>query len=992
MWAWCDIREMDVDQYLADMEMLIARYGPGGTEERENPVTFVFMNAHTYPYVDYGEEVYNSNMQIREYCEEHDHWFYDFYDLECFDPDENYFGDGTPERGPWNGDKRLRWDMSYDLEEGGRGNWGIEWMNANPGTELTELSADDICTHCAHSNGEGGDNNSRLHCVLKGQAAWWLWASLAGWQEEIPVSDIQIYATGDTSVLTGQELQLHATILPANATNTEIEWSVIQGSGTATISQQGLLLGEQPGEVQVVCTAQDGSGVADTLLVPVLDPTVPVSSISISTAGSASEMYVGETLQCFASVLPAEASNPSVIWSLVNQSGWASITAEGLVNGMEVGSIEVIATAEDGSGVADTIVLEIVPVLVAVERITIASAGDVTEMESGFTLQFSAEVLPADATSPDVIWSVSNRMGSATIDTDGLLTAGDPGTVDVFASAVDGSEVADTFALEIVPRTILVERISISSDGGASEVESGMALQFTAEVLPVDATNTEVSWSVINGTGTATISTNGLLVAGSPGQVEVLASAQDGSGAADTFLLDIVPEALLVESIAVISTGGVSSLESGSTLQFITEVLPADATNPEVTWSVSNETGTARVSATGLLTAGNPGTVAAVATAVDGSGISGNFSLQITAPPIMVENISIVSDGNISTLESGSTLQFTTEVLPADATNPEVSWSVQNETGTASISAGGLLTAGNPGTIRVEATALDGSGISDSFSLTIIAPPVPVTYIAILADGGVIESESGQTLQFYADIFPDEASNKNLQWSINNISGTASISQQGLLYGGDPGVVEVVATSRDGSGVSASFLLTIVPGVIDVTSIEVSSEGGVTVVEEGDMLQLYAAVLPTNANNREVYWHMSSTGGNPVGSITGDGLFIALGEGEVDALAIARDGSGVYDALRLIVLPVISGEENQKQEDLILYPNPGTGLFYLQVGELKSKILRVIDVRGDLVLEMNPEPGLSIIELDLGRQKPGIYFVQLITEGSCIVKPILITR
>ena len=60
-------------------------------------------------------------------------------------------------------------------------------------------------------------------------------------------------------------------------------------------------------------------------------------------------------------------------------------------------------------------------------------------------------------------------------------------------------------------------------------------------------------------------------------------------------------------------------------------------------------------------------------------------------------------------------------VLPSNATDKTVTWSVENKTGNASISDTGLLTAISVGTVTVKATANDGSGIEANKDITITA-------------------------------------------------------------------------------------------------------------------------------------------------------------------------------------------------------------------------------------------------------------------------------
>ena len=81
---------------------------------------------------------------------------------------------------------------------------------------------------------------------------------------------------------------------------------------------------------------------------------------------------------------------------------------------------------------------------------------------------------------------------------------------------------------------------SIVVIGGS--VEAGDTLQMTANVLPIDATDGSVTWSVVNGTGSATIDpVTGVLTAITDGTVTVTAIANDASGVTGSLGLTILP-------------------------------------------------------------------------------------------------------------------------------------------------------------------------------------------------------------------------------------------------------------------------------------------------------------------------------------------------------------------------------------------------------------------------------------------------------------------
>ena len=273
-----------------------------------------------------------------------------------------------------------------------------------------------------------------------------------------------------------------------------------------------------------------------------------------------------------------------------------------------------------------------------------------------------------------------------------------------------------------------------------------------------------------------------------------------------------------VSSITVSGDSGATSITSpGGTLQMYAYVQPDDADDKTVTWSVIG-TGVATISATGLLTAIGDGTATVRATANDGSGVYGELAVTISGQGgvtnVMVSSVSVTGDGGAATVLEGGTLQMYADVLPEDATDKSVTWSVTDGTGSATISSSGLLTAVNGGTVVVRATANDGSDAYGELEIEILTRTIPTDVLAnaviVTGDGGATAiNGSGGKLQMFAEVLPEDAADKTVTWTVIKGTGDATITSSGLLTAVADGTVTVRATANDGSGAYGETEMTI---------------------------------------------------------------------------------------------------------------------------------------------------------------------------------------
>ncbi len=414
------------------------------------------------------------------------------------------------------------------------------------------------------------------------------------------------------TILKGDTVQLTGTVLPTNATNRTIKW-ISSDTGIAIVDYRGMVKGVGLGTTTIIAEAQDGSGVtaAFTLTVnpvPVASVTLNQSAITAYTEGRQ------HTVQLQATVLPANAEDPSLTWTSSN-TAVATVSSSGLVTGVSQGTAVITATSNFDNSIKATAT---VTVKTWVTGITLTIERKV--MEPGESLQATATAAPSDATDKSVTWT-SDNPNVVSVNASGLLTSHTIGNAVITATAKDGSGVSASMNINVTENPVYEIRTGVTSVNLKTTGDQ-RAYQMTWEVLPAKATDKSVTWTSSDNE-IAYVDGNGRIIGVSGGTVT--ATVQSDSNPEVTATVEVNVEEM-VESVVIYTDTDV--LTEGETLQLEAEVGPVTANNRAVNWTTSNAA-VATVTNSGLVTAVGTGTATITATAADGSGQAASVTLKV---------------------------------------------------------------------------------------------------------------------------------------------------------------------------------------------------------------------------------------------------------------------------------------------------------------------------------------------------------------------------
>lgn len=216
------------------------------------------------------------------------------------------------------------------------------------------------------------------------------------------------------------------------------------------------------------------------------------------------------------------------------------------------------------------------------------------------------------------------------------------------------------------------------------------------------------------------------------------------------------------------------NLTVGDVAQLTATITPKDSIETEVSWTIE-DSAVATVEA-GLVTAVAPGKTTLTATVG-----SVSATCKITVDEIGVESVELSQTE--AELNVGESMELTATVTPEDAADKTVVWASEDDAVATVVD--GVVTAVAVGETNITATA---GGVTATCAVKVL--PVAVE------DVEVSQSEAslgiGATLQLTATVTPENATNKNINWSSSD-EAVATVDESGLVTGVAEGEATIMA-------------------------------------------------------------------------------------------------------------------------------------------------------------------------------------------------------
>ncbi len=678
------------------------------------------------------------------------------------------------------------------------------------------------------------------------------------------------------SLLEGTNASLNATVLPFDADYDKITWTSSDET-VATVDDQGNVTAISEGEAVITAWCGDLSDVCKVYVVKDF-----IAATGISLSNTELLMREGYTAELIAIIHPENATDKSAAWSSSDLSV-ATVDNKGIVTAIKQGVT--VITASTANGHMATCIVTVVPVVVAVEAISL-NKYDLT-LNINETFNLIATITPSYATDTSVTWK-SQDESIAIVSQEGVVTGVAAGNTIIYASSSNG--LTAECNVTVNPGEIPVESISISQN--YLLMREGYTSELFAIIRPDDATDKNVLWSSSN-PEIASVDENGIVTAIQVGEAIIYASS--ANGVYGICYVTVVPYIIPVENIELNKTAIEIDIEE--TYQLTATITPEDATDKTVTWK-SLDRSIATVSEDGLVTGISAGTTIIYASTSNGI----TLECQVTVRPgiIPVEGISLSNSELL--MRAGYSTEIIAIVRPDNATDKTVTWKTDNPA-IATFDANedkAIISAQAVGTATITVTSNFDPKIQAHCVVTVEKEEDITAVESITLNKTAITLEEGDEENLIATITPEDATDKSVTWKSSNRE-IAIVDENGKVTAIKEGVAIIYASSSN--GLTAECEVTVTPAFVEVTGITLTNSELIMI--EGDSTDLITILRPDNATDKTVTWTSSD---ESIVTVDQNGNVDAIKQG--DAVVSATASNGMKADCHVKVLPRIIAVES----------------------------------------------------------------------------------
>lgn len=632
-----------------------------------------------------------------------------------------------------------------------------------------------------------------------------------------------------------------------------------------------------------------------------------ISPASISVEEAQISLYAGEEYKFHPTIFPWFTQDCEVIYSSSNHSV-AVIENDGTLHAINEGTAVITIRAGSCSTTVNVIVKNVYPISVTMSETN-------KEVLIGDVFDLSATVYPDNVTDKSLKWESTDE-NICIVDQSGHVTALGEGSCWVIAYCQTKSGLC-----KVTVKPIEVISVSINKNDPTLGGYIGNSIALDVIVLPADATNKTLTWSVED-PSIASVDNNGVLTFLSVGHTKVRATANNGVyGERDITVYPRMPQTFSISPESV-------SLNTGESFTFSVTMTPDNIDDRSVVW-YSSDSEKVSIDENGTVTAIIPNSLVRIwGTAANGLQSSAYVEVKPTqAEEVVLSStditIRLLSDGNVSYSDI-----LTATVLPESTTDKTITWTSSDESvAFYNESFDWHIAVGNPGTAILTATTENGK--SASCTVTIIQDVTNISFPKYYYDVYI-----GETVQIAFEVKPSNATDKSLMWtsSDNNI---ASVSSDGEVVGINEGEVTIKATSKN--GIYAECQVTVKTVLSESIMLDCTSKEIIV----GESFFINATLYPNNTTDKFIQWISTDA---QIASVSCDGEVVGIKSGE--CIISAFNGMSRADCTVKVVEDAAINEVNVDNRGPIVCSNDGCVVIS---GADSNSIVNIYDTAGNLI-------------------------------------------